>query len=167
MSRVTIESGRNEFVRMPTPCDFRNRIGVDDDVCRYFSATRTAFAREQLADLWDMARVRCPPNSSSASMRHRGCGSVVACVLQRGLDRFNAHARNRFDEHAGVMWSAARLPRSRSGAAVRQFRTPEKSRWPNLIREFTPCPISLVERIALLAWMFRTDGIDRNLRPAH
>jgi hypothetical protein len=29
---------------------------VDDDVCLYISATRTAFTREQLTDLWDMAR---------------------------------------------------------------------------------------------------------------
>jgi hypothetical protein len=29
---------------------------VDDDVCLYFTATRTAFTREQLTDLWGMAR---------------------------------------------------------------------------------------------------------------
>jgi hypothetical protein len=57
MSRVIIESGRNEFVRMLTPCDFRSHIGVDDDVCLYFTTTRTAFAREQLTDLWGMARM--------------------------------------------------------------------------------------------------------------
>jgi NRPS condensation-like uncharacterized protein len=58
ISRVIIESGRNEFVRMLTPCDFRSHIGVDDDdVCLYFTTTRTAFSREQLTDLWDMARV--------------------------------------------------------------------------------------------------------------
>jgi hypothetical protein len=57
MSRVIIESGRNEFVRMLTPCDFRAHIGVEDDVCLYFTALRTAFTREQLTDLWDMARL--------------------------------------------------------------------------------------------------------------
>jgi hypothetical protein len=57
MSRVIIESGRNEFVRMLTPCDFRSHIGVDDDVCLYFTALRTAFTRGQLTDLWDMARM--------------------------------------------------------------------------------------------------------------
>jgi hypothetical protein len=57
MSSVIIESGRNEFVRMLTPCDFRSHIGVDDDVCLYFTALRTAFTREQLTDLWDMARL--------------------------------------------------------------------------------------------------------------
>ena len=57
MSRVIIESGRNEFVRMLTPCDFRSHIGVDDDVCLYFTMIRTAFTREQLAELWDMARI--------------------------------------------------------------------------------------------------------------
>jgi hypothetical protein len=57
MSQVIIESGRNEFVRMLTPCDFRSHIGVDDDVCLYFTAIRTAFTREQLTDLWDMARM--------------------------------------------------------------------------------------------------------------
>ena len=56
MSRVIIESGRNEFVRMLTPSDFRSHIGVDDDVCLYFTMIRTAVAREQLTDLWDMAR---------------------------------------------------------------------------------------------------------------
>jgi NRPS condensation-like uncharacterized protein len=57
MSRVIIESGRNEFVRMVTPIDFRSHIGVDDDVCLYITATRTAFTRVQLTDLWDMARM--------------------------------------------------------------------------------------------------------------
>jgi NRPS condensation-like uncharacterized protein len=57
MSRVILESGRNEFVRMTTAIDFRSHIGVDDDVCLYFTVTRTGFAREQLTDLWDMARV--------------------------------------------------------------------------------------------------------------
>jgi hypothetical protein len=57
MTRVIIESGRNEFVRMLTPFAFRSHIGVDDDVCLYFTATRTAFTREQLTDLWDMARI--------------------------------------------------------------------------------------------------------------
>jgi hypothetical protein len=58
MSRVILESGRNEFVRMLTPFTaYRSQIGVDDDVCLYITVTRTAFAREQLTDLWDMARV--------------------------------------------------------------------------------------------------------------
>ncbi|MCW2659241.1 MAG: Condensation domain protein, partial [Mycobacterium sp.] len=51
MTRVILESGRNEFVRMLTPFAFRNHIGVHDDVCLYFTATRTAFTREQLTDL--------------------------------------------------------------------------------------------------------------------
>jgi hypothetical protein len=57
MSRVIIESGRNEFVRMLTPSDFRNHIGVDDDVCLYFTMIRSAVTSEQLTDLWDMARM--------------------------------------------------------------------------------------------------------------
>jgi hypothetical protein len=56
MSRVIIESGRNEFVRMLTPSDLRSHIGVDDDVCLYFTMIRTAVTREQITDLWDMAR---------------------------------------------------------------------------------------------------------------
>jgi NRPS condensation-like uncharacterized protein len=56
MTQVLIESGRNEYVRMTTAIDFRSHIGVHDDVCLYFTATRTAFTREQLTDLWDMAR---------------------------------------------------------------------------------------------------------------
>jgi hypothetical protein len=56
MTRVIIESGRNEFVRMGSPVAFRDHIGVQDDVCLYFTATRTAFTREQLTELWDMAR---------------------------------------------------------------------------------------------------------------
>jgi len=56
MTRVLIESGRNDFVRITTAIDFRSHIGVHDDVCLYFTATRTAFAREQLTGLWDMAR---------------------------------------------------------------------------------------------------------------
>jgi hypothetical protein len=56
MSRVLIESGRNEFVRMLTAFEFRRRIGVGDDVCLYFHGTRTAFTRDQLTDLWNMAR---------------------------------------------------------------------------------------------------------------
>jgi hypothetical protein len=56
MSRVFLESGRNEYVRMTTAIDFRDHIGVRDDVCLYFTTTRTAFTREQLTDLWDMAR---------------------------------------------------------------------------------------------------------------
>jgi hypothetical protein len=57
MSRVIIESGRNDFVRMLTPSDFRSHIGVDDDVCLYFTMIRTAVTREQLTDLWDMGRM--------------------------------------------------------------------------------------------------------------
>jgi hypothetical protein len=58
MSRVIIESGRNDFVRMLTPFTaFRGKIGVDDDVCLYITVTRTAFTREQLTGLWDMARM--------------------------------------------------------------------------------------------------------------
>jgi hypothetical protein len=57
MTRVLLESGRTEFVRMVTPIEFRSHIGVDDDVCLYFTAARTALTREQLTDLWDMARV--------------------------------------------------------------------------------------------------------------
>jgi hypothetical protein len=56
MSRVIIKSGRNEFVRMLTPCDFRSQIGADHDVCLYFTMIRTAFTRDQLTDVWDMAR---------------------------------------------------------------------------------------------------------------
>jgi len=56
MTRVIIESGRNEFVRMLTPFDFRSHIGVDDAVCLYFTGARTGFTGEQLTDLWDMAR---------------------------------------------------------------------------------------------------------------
>ncbi|MDT5133383.1 MAG: hypothetical protein QOE41_2694 [Mycobacterium sp.] len=56
MSRVIIESGRNEFVRMLTPFDFRSHIGVDDAVCLYFTGARTGFTGEQLTGLWDMAR---------------------------------------------------------------------------------------------------------------
>jgi hypothetical protein len=57
MSRVIMESGRNPFVRMLTPCDFRSHIGVDDEVCLYFTMIRTALPREQLTDLWDIARL--------------------------------------------------------------------------------------------------------------
>jgi len=88
MSRAILESGRNEFVRMLTPCDFRPQIGVHDDVCLYFTAARTAFTRDQLTDPWDMARTvgdqlagarsvpallggRLPSNSSSPSMRRQ------------------------------------------------------------------------------------------------
>jgi hypothetical protein len=56
MSRAILESGRNEFVRTVTPCEFRPQIGVHDDVCLYFTAARTAFTRDQLTELWDMAR---------------------------------------------------------------------------------------------------------------
>ena len=57
MSRVIIEAGRKEFVRMVTPIDLRTNIGVGDDTCLYITATRTAFTCEQLTDLWDMARL--------------------------------------------------------------------------------------------------------------
>jgi hypothetical protein len=58
MSRVIIESGRNQFVRMLTPFTaFRSHIGVDNDVCLYITGTRTAFTRDQLTDLWQMARM--------------------------------------------------------------------------------------------------------------
>jgi NRPS condensation-like uncharacterized protein len=57
MTRAIIESGRNEFVRMMSPIEIRSHIGVDDDVCLYITATRTAFTRDQLTDLWDMARI--------------------------------------------------------------------------------------------------------------
>jgi hypothetical protein len=56
MSQAIIESGRNEFVRMLTPIDIRTHLGVGDDICLYISATCTAFARQELTDLWDMAR---------------------------------------------------------------------------------------------------------------
>ena len=51
------QSGCSEFVRMVTPVEFRSFIGVDDDVCLYFTAARTAFARERFTDLWDMTRI--------------------------------------------------------------------------------------------------------------
>jgi Condensation domain len=57
MSRAIIESRRNEFVRMMSPIAIRSHIGVDDDVCLYITATRTAFTRDQLTALWDMARI--------------------------------------------------------------------------------------------------------------
>jgi hypothetical protein len=57
MSRAIIESGRSEFVRTLTPVEFRSQIGVRDDVCLYVTAARTAFTREQLTDLWHMARM--------------------------------------------------------------------------------------------------------------
>jgi hypothetical protein len=57
MSQVIIESGRNEFVRTMSPIEIRSHIGVDDDVCLYITATRTAFTREELTGLWDMARM--------------------------------------------------------------------------------------------------------------
>jgi hypothetical protein len=55
-SQVLIQSGRHEFVRTLTPFAFRHHIGVADEVSLYFTATRTAFTRAQLTDLWDMAR---------------------------------------------------------------------------------------------------------------
>jgi hypothetical protein len=73
MTRVILESGRNEFVRMLTPFAFRNHIGVHDDVCLYFTATRTAFTREQLTDLWDMARM-----VSDQLTAARSVGALVA-----------------------------------------------------------------------------------------
>jgi hypothetical protein len=57
MSRVILESGRSEFVRTLTPVEFRSQIGVGGDVCLYFNATRTVLTREQLTDLWRMARM--------------------------------------------------------------------------------------------------------------
>ena len=57
MTRVICESGRSEFVRLVTPVEFRSLIGVHDDVCLYFTAARTVFTREQLTDLWEMARI--------------------------------------------------------------------------------------------------------------
>jgi hypothetical protein len=57
MSQVIIDSGRNEFVRMMSPIAIRSHLGADDDVCLYITATRTAFTRDQLTDLWDMARI--------------------------------------------------------------------------------------------------------------
>ena len=48
MTRVILESGRNEFVRMGSPVAFRDHIGVRDDVCLYFTALRTAFSRERI-----------------------------------------------------------------------------------------------------------------------
>jgi hypothetical protein len=56
MSQVIIESGRTEFVRVLTPIDIRTHLGVGDDICLYISAARTAFIRQELTDLWDMAR---------------------------------------------------------------------------------------------------------------
>jgi hypothetical protein len=53
---VIIESGRTEFVRVLTPIDIRTHLGVGDDICLYVGAARTAFIRQELADLWDMAR---------------------------------------------------------------------------------------------------------------
>jgi NRPS condensation-like uncharacterized protein len=56
MTQVFLKSGHHEFVRTTTPFAFRHHISVDDQVCLYFTATRTAFTRDQLTDLWDMAR---------------------------------------------------------------------------------------------------------------
>jgi hypothetical protein len=56
MSQVLLEPGRHEFVRTLTPFAFRHHVGVNDEVCLYFTATRTAFTRAQLTDLWGMAR---------------------------------------------------------------------------------------------------------------
>jgi hypothetical protein len=77
MSQVIIESGRNEFVRMNTPVAFRNHIGVDDDVCLYFTATRTAFTRDQLTDLWDMARTVSDQLAAACSLPALLAGSAV------------------------------------------------------------------------------------------
>ncbi|XVU28924.1 hypothetical protein ACQPZJ_18245 [Actinoplanes sp. CA-054009] len=51
-----LESGEREYVRMFSPFAFRQLIDRPDDVADYFSITRTAVAREQLTDFWDMAR---------------------------------------------------------------------------------------------------------------
>jgi hypothetical protein len=56
MTQVITDSRGNNFVRMVTPIDFRAQIGVDGDVCDYFTAARTAFTRQRLGGLWDMAR---------------------------------------------------------------------------------------------------------------
>jgi hypothetical protein len=56
MSQVIIESDRNEFVRVLTPIDIRTHLGVGDDICLYINAARTAFLRQELTELWDMAR---------------------------------------------------------------------------------------------------------------
>jgi hypothetical protein len=49
---------------------------VDDDVCLYLSATRTAFTREQLTNLWDMAR--------TVSDQHAGARSVSGLLGASG-----------------------------------------------------------------------------------
>ncbi|MCW2652570.1 MAG: Condensation domain protein [Mycobacterium sp.] len=77
MSRVIIESGRDEFVRMNTPVAFRNHIGVDDDVCLYFTATRTAFTRDQLTDLWHMARTVSDQLAAACSLPALLAGSAA------------------------------------------------------------------------------------------
>jgi hypothetical protein len=56
MTQVIIESRGDNFVRMLSPINFRAQIGVDGDVCDYFTAARAAFTRQGLAGLWDMAR---------------------------------------------------------------------------------------------------------------
>jgi hypothetical protein len=40
---------------MLTPCHFRSHIGLGDDVSLCFNMIRTAFPRELLTELWEMA----------------------------------------------------------------------------------------------------------------
>jgi hypothetical protein len=56
MTQVIMESGPRNFVRMLSPINVRAEIGVGGDVGDYVTAARTAFTRQGLTDLWDMAR---------------------------------------------------------------------------------------------------------------
>jgi hypothetical protein len=68
MSQVIIASGRNEFVRVLTPIDIRTHLGVGDDICLYISAARTTFIRQELTELWDMARTVGDPLADARSV---------------------------------------------------------------------------------------------------
>jgi NRPS condensation-like uncharacterized protein len=78
MSRVIIQSGRNEFVRTLTPIDIRTHIGVGDAICLYLSASRTAFTRQQLTDLWEMARTVSDQLAAARSVPAVLAASAVA-----------------------------------------------------------------------------------------
>jgi hypothetical protein len=56
MTQVIMVPGTKNFVRMLSPINVRAQIGGGGDVGDYFTPARTAFTRQGLTDLWDMAR---------------------------------------------------------------------------------------------------------------
>jgi NRPS condensation-like uncharacterized protein len=73
MSTVLWRSGNFEYPRLYYPIDVRDQLGAESDSGLYLIGARTAFAEDEVGDLWQMARHLTP-----AIQRARSSGNLAA-----------------------------------------------------------------------------------------